>query len=232
MLKQFRDGINLEPQVDISTLLRFFGPLRAHLDQLRKDQVDPARLEQLQVLLDFVRKEHADEIDEYESMVARKDIMFDYIGHLYMPDMSLFFVCPSTNEPRAARVSDVTFVPEYCQTPAHWKISAVYLESTADRFASESEGAYRFGWAKIEFNIFIYKNTCKIFTLKAFPMDFHPEKETVCRQLVERGLRWRELDGIHHVHYNAAAAGRKVMIQSRIMIDNGVSLSRSRPTRC
>ncbi|KAH7106123.1 P-loop containing nucleoside triphosphate hydrolase protein [Auriculariales sp. MPI-PUGE-AT-0066] len=173
-----------------------FGSLRTRLHQLKQQQkTNESNIEQFQCLLDFVRDECRLELDEYESMLARKDITFDHLGNLFIPDTI------------------------FMSTPAHWVIEAVYIDSTAEY--THDESVLPFGFAKMQFRIFSFKNTTKIFSgLPVFPMEYHPEKDHVCSKLVERGRRWEALDGIHHMYYTGNTG--RVMVNSRIMIDNAL----------
>jgi hypothetical protein len=57
----------------------------------------------------------------------------------------------------------------------------------------------------MELEIPHYDGVVKIAELAAYPIEWHPNHKDVREKLVERGRRWLQLTGVHHLHYNGVA---------------------------
>lgn len=199
--------------------IRFYPLLTWHLAKLDESKVEEAKVSQLRVLLGFIRTEYASKFEELKRLIADKEITFELLGCLLLPGTLLFHRCSLTGEPRAARLVKHVLYPPGGFLPAHWDVTAVYVESTATK-PSDSES--RFGFSHQSFNIWNFEGVSKIHKLSVHPLHWNPRADELCAELIERGKKWQQLDGVHHVRYDGVAyrGNRKFMTKSRIMIDN------------
>lgn len=71
-----------------------------------------------------------------------------------------------------------------------------------------------------------FKGTIKIESLDAYPIRFHPDSAKLKEMVLQRGKKWSDLRGIHHMQFNGIAALKcgdnrllRHNVKGRIMID-------------
>ena len=65
----------------------------------------------------------------------------------------------------------------------------------------------KFGSSHENIQVFEFGGTAKITALRAFPLDFHPEKQDLCARLVARGRLFEQFAGYHFQAYSGVALG-------------------------
>ncbi|TDL27684.1 P-loop containing nucleoside triphosphate hydrolase protein [Rickenella mellea] len=199
-------------------------------------------------LIDFLRTENAATLEELNSLITHDEITFDLLWALLVPRTILYTPCPITGEPRFVRLTH----SEQCtrgQGMTFWRLDVEYVEynggcgsgasspsfSANDQLglANSFNGLGGSGGAGPMFGLAVlpsleipaFKGAAKIASLPVYPKKWCHGVEELERRLIERGRRWAELDGVHHMHYNATGFhykdGRHVKLNtnSRIMID-------------
>ncbi|KAH7100152.1 P-loop containing nucleoside triphosphate hydrolase protein [Auriculariales sp. MPI-PUGE-AT-0066] len=227
--------LRIEPQV----FLAFFTELEDHEIALARapscdtsaDNLTSSR--HLKLLLDFLRQEHGEQLKEIATLKAHGEITFDLLWAVMRPRTLLFLPnCNVTNEPRVVRLVSAEFHTPYRDIPL-LRLDTEYVDATgATARAAASDGQIKdptFGMAKMTIDIQKFKGTQKMVTLKAYPLYLHPRELDMRNRLIERGRCWRDLDGVHHRHYNSVAYRwypqhrkfAKINVKSRVMVDIG-----------
>ncbi|KAH7106087.1 P-loop containing nucleoside triphosphate hydrolase protein [Auriculariales sp. MPI-PUGE-AT-0066] len=233
------DGISWNSRVlriDTKVFIAFFPELEAYQKALAskadcdKTDEDIARAQHLKLLLEFFRHEHGAQIAELESLRQHGEITFDLMWAIMRPRTLIFLRHdPVTGEPRAMHLVKAELSVPFGEPP-QWSLTVEYIDATGNgaRYASTGQmDGPRFGLSTKQIKIYRFNGTQKITSLRAFPMVYHPRKEEMRTKLIERGKRWRDLDGIHNRFYDSVAfCVRKccyvrVTVNSRIMIDIG-----------
>ncbi|EJD48194.1 hypothetical protein AURDEDRAFT_183546 [Auricularia subglabra TFB-10046 SS5] len=209
------DGISWNTRRSLRVLpeifIRYFSLLESHLTKMKEDGADEAKVSQLELLVDFIRIEYAAKFEELRSLVSRKEINFELLGCLLMPETLLFHHCSLTGEPRVSRLVSCVFVPAYDRTPAYWSITAVYVETAGTRSKSKPH----FGYSYEHFSISDFKGVYKIYKLSVHPFHWTPRADELRAQLIERGKQWWGLDGLHHMRYDGIAYRSTPVLEGR-----------------
>jgi hypothetical protein len=191
-------AMQLEPQLLLSFLPRFQEHLaQLHQNDLPTDQDKTA--EHLAFLIDFLEAEHAPILQEIRTFTSHGEITFDLLWSIFLPQSVIFTLCETSSEPRAVRLQRISLGQPFTANHPYWKLDCEYVEGNDD-FAGRS-----WGLAAITLQIPHFEGVEKIAKLKAYPMEWHLNKDEVQAKILERGRRWFRLSGVHHVHYNGMA---------------------------
>ncbi|KLO07070.1 P-loop containing nucleoside triphosphate hydrolase protein [Schizopora paradoxa] len=207
--------VTLEPEVLMAFLPRLDDYLSLlhskHSQTSSPDEDNPTEVEHLTLLLDFVKAEHASTLQEIKSLLENEEITFDLAWVLFVPRTVLYTLCPVSNAPRAVRLIKTT-------KDAVLRMEVEYMEYHG--------GEPRYGLAPLSGIILPhFQGTVKISTLPTYPLEYHPQVETLTTALIERGKKWCSLQGVYLKYYDAMSfqftgcGYFKHRTQSRIIID-------------
>ena len=195
--------------------MTFYPALCEHLEELqqetiKKEEGKPYAVDQLALLLDFVKTEYATILARIDSLLEHGEITFDLLWAILLPDIEYFTLDPKCGQPRAVTLKWAT--EEYGEMGPYYSLDCEYIEAFGNQPETTLDGENiprsdkkRFGRAKMTSIIMGFQGAIKIHQLRTFPLDYHPKKDEVRARLIERGRKWAAHDGIHHKHYNGIA---------------------------
>ncbi|CCA68095.1 related to TOB3 (member of AAA-ATPase family) [Serendipita indica DSM 11827] len=235
--KQLRDALNKaindstviysyvdEPEVIPDSFLPYYYILLEYLDNLdakTPEDSDDSVIQQLDLLLDFLRTEYSTYLAAVDAQIANGVISFDNLRAILIPGREFYIADSLTGQPRAVILREATKHQNYNES-CYYALSCEYLESYG-RTPTETSDSSRgpFGRATQSTIIQEFKGTRKINSFRCFPMEYHPRKEQVRRMLISRGKKWASYDGMHHVTYNGVGyiGGVKHYFKGRSIID-------------
>lgn len=202
-------------QLDPKILITFYPPLYEHLEELQEETIEkeegkPYAVDQLALLLDFVKTEYAAMLARIDSLLDHGEITFDLLWAIMLPNIEYFTADPKSGQPRAVILKWAT---EGCGlTGPFYTLDCEYIEAFGNQPEKALDGAViartdkkRFGRAKMTSMIEGFQGAVKIHQLRMFPMDYHPKRDEIRTRLIERGRKWAAHDGIYHKHYNGIA---------------------------
>jgi len=200
-------------------LLTFLPAFYDHLDDLKEDAAtNEVAIKQLELLVDFLRTEHASELEKLSSFLAHEEITFDLLWAILLPNKEYYTVDPRTGQPRAVILKWAT--EQVSMAGPYYSLDCEYLESfgdsaTSSKDRSAKQASKKFGRAKHTGAIFDFQGAVKITSLGIYPMEYHHKIDEVRNMLIARGKKWAAHDGMHHVAYSGIAyqaTGRRVYV--------------------
>jgi len=183
----------------------FFPQLKKHQEELEPIFNDEARAMAscLKLLNDYIAQEHETSLLKIRELLSYGEITFELIWALIIPGTVVFMTCPTTSEPRAVRVKTIAKV--MMPGGVMWNLSCEYMEVNEKNRTPEN----RFGLADIATSIPGFTGVVKIQDLPVFPLDWHPQKDTIKATLITRARKWIQYDGTHYVQYTGLAYNSK-----------------------
>ena len=167
--------------------------------------------EHLDLLLDFINQEFKETIEETENLLEQGMINYTHLWTIFRPCTTTIYA-PVYGQPRAFSLNNYG----YSCDPPGLVLNISYVD-----FDGEDMGTRNTSRLIPAFN-----GAEKISELTAFPMDWHPAKADVEKQLLARGRRWEELAGMHFRNYQGIALehGRpcgpdRYNINGRVVVD-------------
>lgn len=195
-------------QIQPKVLLTFYPALCKHLEKLDEEGEENSLVAtQLALLVDFLRTEYANDLERFAALLDHKEISFDLLPLLLIPQKEYHIVDARTGQPRAVILKWATH--QCGPLGPYYSLDCEYLESAGHSASSKDKGAAKnekkFGRARHVENIWAFQGAVKINSLAAFPMEYHPRVGEVRQTLIERGKKWAAYDGVHHVAYSGIA---------------------------
>ena len=205
-------GVSFNTQdITIDKPFRVLFHYRHELEEAGRELEDDSDAAQhLDLLLDFIEEEFKDAIETTENLLEQGMINYEYLWTIFMPGTTVY--APVYGQPRAFTLNSYGFS---CDPPGLiLNMNYVDFEGTDMGTRSNSRLVSAFGGAE------------KIADLSAFPMEWHPNKDEIQRQLIARGRRWEELAGMHFrnykgiaVEYNGGCGPSLYNIDGRVVVD-------------
>lgn len=172
------------------TRLVFYKPFepfvhrwQALLGYLKKDDLDTITKDHLQVLYEILSNELGDTIKAFDDYVKEGVITYEHAWIIFQPGT----VVLSPSGPSAYKLKNGTF-GENTDDGKFYLLNCQRVDWNGRSF----------GWADEYLKVKEFSGVKPISELSAFPLDFHPKRETIKLNLVERGKRWAALAGYHY----------------------------------
>ena len=215
-----------EPTIDPNILFLYLEELRTHYKKTLKAKIKAEKkrklvkkLEQqrslLKTLVSYIDEDYMDTKKTLYPLLAAGNITFDLLWALFHPNDIAITSCYGTwEEPRCFKVE----YANKCQsmTRGEWYcIEGRYLEY-------DGKG---FGFGDFEVDVDAFKGPRKITSLATYPLKYHKDPEKVKKQIIERGERFVDMDGMHYKFHKGLAFMKKkkqvlkININGRIMVD-------------
>jgi hypothetical protein len=201
--------------VEQTAIFQFLPDLeKYHNDPDRHPVAEGKSLQHLSLLVDYTRKTYATTRNRLSELLKKGEIMYDLLWALFKPNTSVFTTCLGSEQPRCVEYLS----GEEQQTSSgqrYFQLECRYLDFDGRVFG---ESATQLGIAK-------FRGVKRIDTLEAFPLEHHPSRIEMTKQLVACGRKFISLIGMHHRQYQGVAFYMKneriikVHVNSRIMID-------------
>jgi hypothetical protein len=203
LLKE-RLGVVLNDYPGITTSLKrlvFSGPFQPfvhrwpRLQELleEKETPDATAREHLKLFSDVLYDELKNSIDAKLDLVKNGVITFEYFWTILEPGILIF-----GSENGKERV---------------WQLTSTYTsvdQARGIRFENLSvwgvdQDGDKFGKANSNVSVYEWGGTASITSLRAFPLDFHPQKKQIVERLVQRGRLFEKYFGYHFKYYKGTA---------------------------
>lgn len=153
--------------------------------------------------METVHSEYESTLTEYLSLIEHGEINFELIYILFVPGSTVYFPCPVTRAPRAAKLSNVEM--KVNGGARWWQVDVEYVEFDSLGASKEAQ----FGLAKQSLVISQFKGARKITGLSVYPMEYFAGVEELKARLIERGEKWAKLQGMHHMYHSGFAFHNK-----------------------
>lgn len=193
-------------QLDPDEMLSFLPNFQAYFDTQKARDGDNHKesIEHLSFFINLLEAEYANKLSTMRSLVAERQITFDYVWGVFVPGSLVITHCGLTHEPLVVRLISCSFHTASMVEPAHWLLTcdSVDVEDGLPGLVDRPVKIYEFDGAE------------DIVDLAAFPIDPYLEKthrDELCAKLIERGRRRWELSRTWcHKDYEAIAYGGQV----------------------
>lgn len=189
-----------------------FGPFVHRWEQFtqaRAAEQDPTTRAHVDLLYEVLEEELHDVISRKNDLVRNGVITYDFLWTIYEPEA----VVVSTLHHRQC---GLVFRSSYFNK----RISAIVLVCEYVDWDGDN-----FGRSSYNLTVPPFVGTSPIMSLPAIPLVFHPDQNTVRRDLIARGKLWEELSGYHYKDYEGLATSRfdnreyNFKVKGRIIID-------------
>ncbi|KAL2380542.1 hypothetical protein RJZ90_004516 [Blastomyces dermatitidis] len=172
-------------------------------------------LKHLALLIDCIESTYTESSQRLEALCAQQMITYDLLKFLFKPEEIICAACPGTGKPRAL-IYDFGKEKETRQGIKYFELSCRYIDFDGRVFEEVQD----------ELSIFKFHGAIPISKLSAFPLQYHPQKDTIERYLRRCGKTFTETLSSHHCQYHGVSFIRKkdgsiahVPVNGRIMID-------------
>ena len=145
--------------------------------------------EHLDLLLDFIYEEFKDTIEETENLLEQKMINYQHLWTIFRPGSTIY--APVFGQPRAFKLNSYAY---NCDPPG-LALQMEYVDFDGEDMGTRGSGRMVAAFSGAE----------KIVDLSAYPIDWHPAKEEVKKQLIARGRHWEQHAGMHFRNYKGIA---------------------------
>lgn len=148
----------------------------------------------LSLLIDYVDATFQPIAEQLTTLLAKGEITYDLLWALFEPNAEVYTTCPGTGAPRCV-------IFNYCEErkkmdgSRYMYLDARYLNTDGKVLGEVTTGL----------EIPHFRGTKQIEHLQAYPLQYHPEKDRVRRDLIRYGRTFVSLIGIHHRYYKGKA---------------------------
>ena len=148
----------------------------------------------LNLVVDYVDATFQPIAEQLSTLLAKKEITYDLLWALFEPNAEVYTTCPGTGAPRCVLFN-------HCEERKKMDGSRyVYLETRYLNTDGKVLGEVTTG-----LEIPHFRGSKQIEHLQAYPLQYHPEKDRVRRDLIQYGRTFVSLIGIHHRYYKGKA---------------------------
>lgn len=177
-----------------------FEPLIHRWTELQKainelgdeSEEDRTTKEHAGLLQEVLTKEFQTLISTSQDLISKRVMTYEHLWTLFQPGAVIF--SRQDGQETAMALVETKYGVDAKGVPCFW-IMGKYVDW---------DGA-RFGTQKMNFSISIFSGTRSISQLRAYPLDYHPEAETVRARLIERGAKAEQLAGPNFRAYEGVA---------------------------
>lgn len=184
--------------------IAFLPQFQSYRDELkgRRDLSEEERyiIPTVDSVIDYIRKDYRATVASIENLTSHGEIKYDLLYAILVPRTIIVTTCPSTGELQALQLVSATKV---C-TPG----GSLYTLICEGLDVQDSEDPATKSFFRFQTRLIIpeFKGTVKINSLEAYPIQYHPFESELKKTLIERGRKWANLTGIHHMSYKGTAA--------------------------
>ena len=218
-----------EPVIDPNILFLYLEALRTYCKKTLKVKVKAEKkrkvakkLEQqrslVKSLISYIDEDYAETKKTLYPLLKAGNITFDLLWALFHPnDIAITSSYGVWDEPRCFKID---YANKYqLMSRGEWYcIEGRYLE-----YDGKPENGFGFG--NFEVDIDGFKGPRKITSLATYPLKYHKDPEKVRKQIVERGERFVNMEGMHYKFHKGLAFMKKkkqvlkINVNGRAMID-------------
>ncbi|KAJ7092995.1 P-loop containing nucleoside triphosphate hydrolase protein [Mycena belliarum] len=214
------DPLEMEPEIFLTFLDGFIAYRDALAAQKRKSERDTNMLSSVNLLLSFLAEDYRSTIATIERLTSHGEITFELLYAILVPRTLVVARCAVTGLERLFQLQQVTRTSIEGLPVYQLALEAVDL---VDRPLTQGVAVGRVATCVL---LPYFKGAARIDALDAFPLKFHSAEAQLRERVVQRGRKWVDLIGVHHMQYNGIAAlktmGGKLLrhnVKGRIMVD-------------
>ncbi|KAM5479378.1 hypothetical protein MaudMau93_007895 [Microsporum audouinii] len=171
-------------------------------------------VQHLNILVDHIKAAYRETENRLQSLVSRGEITYDLLWALFKPDEGVYTLHPGTDAPMA-------FIFNSAMEKKGQDIP--YFGMDGHCFDFHGIG---FGQTRIVVCIARFSGVVRISDLRAFPLQYHPEKEKVKSRLRVNGKKFIDMMSGRHCYYKGIAHIElerakiyRLGVDGRIMVD-------------
>lgn len=198
----------------------FYHSLKGIDDRLAKEKAeespDESFIFDLQAAHDFTMDNFSSVIAELPVFLAHEEILFDHLWALIPPNTYVYHRIPQTEQDQILYARNFSVRQRYSD-------GSTYGNLMCDIISNDGES---FGNARVDLEINHFKGSKQIQDLEAYPLWFHPEKETLQNRAISRGKKYAQLTKSSYCEVSLGPAMiqvedklRKINAHGRVMID-------------
>lgn len=208
-------GLNrLEFQGKFEPLIHRWAELKDAIAKLGDDTEDKRTTKaHAELLQEILTKEFKTMIDTSQDMKSKKVMTYEHLWTLFQPGATVF--ARQDGQETAMTLVETKYGVDCNGVPCFW-LTCKYVDWDGAKFGSN----------KINLSISVYTGTRAITSLRVYPIEFHPEGETIRARLIERGAKAETLAGPNYRAYQGVAWRQgqfgnkdKYNVKGRIVID-------------
>ncbi|KAB2101745.1 hypothetical protein AG0111_0g9661 [Alternaria gaisen] len=208
-------GLNrLEFQGKFEPLIHRWAELQDAIAKLGDDTEDKRTTKaHAELLQEILTKEFKTMIDTSQDMKSKKVMTYEHLWTLFQPGATVF--ARQDGQETAMTLVETKYGVDCNGVPCFW-LTCKYVDWDGAKFGSN----------KINLSISVYTGTRAITSLRVYPIEFHPEGETIRARLIERGAKAETLAGPNYRAYQGVAWRQgqfgnkdKYNVKGRIVID-------------
>jgi len=217
------ETIHLDPNM----LFLYLEEMRNYADTLEQSATARKRKEKkalntqaqhLRIMVRYLDKDFAETKKNLYPMLANNQITFDLLWALYKPNTIAY--CSTygdSDEGRAFKIDFATKEQNFMKG-VWYNVEGRYLEYDGKSF----------GMGTLHNEVQSFQGVRKISSLECFPLQYHKDPEKVREQLIERGKKFVQLQGMNHRYHKGMAYAKrkkqvlKINIDGRIMVDPAI----------
>jgi hypothetical protein len=176
---------------------------------LDSDEYDEATKTHVKLLYDVLHDELKDVILAVKDYTKNAVVTYEHVWAIFQPGSTLF--TSKSGRPVALKLEQGNY-------GEHHRYGHCYMLE-ADRI--DWDGT-KFGHDSVQQIVLPFAGTVPITELICYPMQFHPECESVQKELVERGRLFEQLAGFHYKSYEGMAIDHSAIGSTQISVDNRI----------
>lgn len=195
------DSLQLDPQL-LLTFLPNFEAYKLALNAKPHPSVEEQNIAStVSALVTYLHTDYRATLTKFAHLAGHGETTSDLIALLLVPRSTLLTRCEVTGELQALTLVEVT--KHTSKSGSTYELLCEALDWNPE---AEAEG--RFIRTQTRIVIKSFPGTVKITELDAYPIQYHPAEQEVRSTLLERGRKWAQFTGVHHMCYKATAVIR------------------------
>jgi hypothetical protein len=213
--------------MDPNMLFLYLEEMREYADTLDQSATSRKRKEKkaltlqaqhLRVMVRYLDKDFAEIKKNLYPMLENNQITFDLLWALYKPNAIAY--CSTYGDQDEGRAFKIDFATKEVNfmKGSWYNVEGRYLEYDGKSF----------GMGTLHTEVSSFQGVRKISSLECFPLQYHKDAEKIREQLIERGKKFVQLQGMNHRYHKGMAYAKrkkqvlKINIDGRIMVDPAI----------
>ncbi|KAJ7362562.1 P-loop containing nucleoside triphosphate hydrolase protein [Mycena albidolilacea] len=225
---QMAHGSTFKPEIFLACLPNLIAYRDALTCRKRSSELESRLLSSVDLLISFVLAQFGSTIANIERLTSQGMITFDLLYTTFLPRTLVVARCAITGLERIylLRHSSCTIIDG---------IPECHLELEGVDFIDHSNGNLTLGYVSTSRTLGHFVGSVPISSLPVFPLKFHPREAELRETVLQRGQKWIDLIGVHHMEYNGTAGLyahgsvsrhrdwlSRLQVESRIMVDRAM----------
>jgi hypothetical protein len=161
--------------------------------------LDERVMSSVNLLITFLLAEYGSNIATIERLITQGEITFDLLHAIFVPKTLVVARCSITGLERL-------FCLRYCIRRLIDGVLVCDLELEGVDFIDQANGGVAIGRVCTLRTIEHFTGTTLINSLAVFPLTFHACEAQLRETILQRGQKWVDLIGVHHMEYSGIAA--------------------------